>query len=92
MLGSVVSDTRGGGTHCFDNFDGDIQRDGYNVLKDNQTRAELSAESLPNVRPLDLQEDDDRVEVDVFCGSCSDLVVIGTATECYIVTVYTVSC
>jgi hypothetical protein len=37
---------------------------------------------------MDIQEDDDRVEVDIFGSSRSNLVVIGTTSQCDIVSIY----
>jgi hypothetical protein len=47
----------------------------------------VSADVLVITR-VGIQEDDDRVEIDVLGSSRSDLVVIGTTSKCDIVSIY----
>lgn len=59
MLESIVSARLLTKTYRLDNLDGDVQRDGDNVLKHDQT----GSERQPTDRSLSLHNDDKRVDV-----------------------------
>ena len=87
MLGSDISWSSLILAYSLDDFDGNVQRDGYNVLEYDQTRAERQL--WATTKQGDLQKDDDRVEVDVLGSPSSNLVVIRTTSKRNVISVYT---